>query len=68
MFGPQMEKEIQVITLNTQERLKRVEQYRQIAQAIADEPRTAQAHHTSIGDLLGRLSFRHRTAPTGSAS
>jgi hypothetical protein len=68
MFGPQMEKEIQVIRFDNQELLKQVERQRQLAQASAGEPRATRPHHTRIGDLLGRLSFRNRTAPAESAS
>lgn len=68
MFGPhQVERDFQAITLNHQERLKQVERYRQHAQAMAGEQRAARPRHNRIGDLLGRLSFRHRMAPAESA-
>jgi hypothetical protein len=68
MFGPQIEKEFQVVKFNNQQLLKQVEQSRQIAEANAGEPRAAKAQTSRISDLLGRMSFRNRTAPAGSAS
>ena len=68
MFGPQIEKEFRVITLNNQERFKHLERNHRHSLVIAKEQSTVQPRHNRIGDLLRRLSFRTRTTPVESAS
>jgi hypothetical protein len=68
MYGPQIEKAMQVITFDNQQRLNQAERYRQLTQAMGGEQQAAQPQHNRLGDLVRRLSFRNRTAPAGSAS
>jgi hypothetical protein len=59
---------MQVKTFDNQQRLKQAERHRQFTQDLSGEQRAARSHRNRIGDLLGRLSFRSRTAPAESAS
>jgi hypothetical protein len=68
MYGPQIEKVMQVISFDNQQRLNQAERYHQLAQAMVGEEQAAQPRHNRLGDLVRRLSFRNRTAPAGSAS
>ena len=68
MYGAQIEKVMEMITFDNQQRLHQAERYCQLAQAESGEPRTVQPHRNRVGDLLGRLSFRNRPAPAESAS
>jgi hypothetical protein len=68
MYGPQIEKVMQVITLENQHRLNQAERYRQLAHAMGSEQQALRPQHNVLGDVVRRLSFRNRTAPANSAS